>query len=186
MLVSHSTTQDPPSFSQFPPLQRLCIWVSPTILNFQLHHTYQCPSPFVYGSIITITTQARISNTMSDTGYFNEKTSLSLKESSSRKAGRNRDVRSCMFRIPWQSEFSPTVLVKDLAERVTSALRLVSLRRCLHRDSSPLGRSKSAAGSSVDSYRTAAIEDCIEFIHSSFSRSNSSTTTSHKDFTHAP
>ncbi|KAK7275970.1 hypothetical protein RIF29_17098 [Crotalaria pallida] len=141
----------------------------------------------------SIIVQTRISNnTMSHKVYFNEKTSLSLKQNSSRKEARNRHVRSCMFRIPWQIELSPIVLVKDLAERVTSALRFVSLRRCLHRDSSspssssPLGRSKSA-GSSVDSYRTAAVEDCIEFIHSSFSRSNSSaTTTSLKDsFTHA-
>ncbi|CAL0317785.1 unnamed protein product [Lupinus luteus] len=126
---------------------------------------------------------------MSQISYFNEKTSLSWKQNSSRKAGRNRHVRSCMFRIPWQTEFSPIVLVKDLAERVTSALRFVSLRRCLHRDSSsssasPLGRSK-LEGSTIDSYRTAAVEDCIEFIHSSFSRSNSSATTPGLDTTHA-
>ncbi|OIW16515.1 hypothetical protein TanjilG_32186 [Lupinus angustifolius] len=124
---------------------------------------------------------------MSKTCYFNDKTSLSCKQNSSRKAMRSQQVRNCMFRIPCQTEFSPIVLVKDLAGRVTSALRLVSLRRCLRRDlsSSSLGRSKSA-GSSVDSYRTAAVEDCIEFIHSSFSRSNSSATISCLDSTHAP
>ncbi|KAF1889269.1 hypothetical protein Lal_00024592 [Lupinus albus] len=128
---------------------------------------------------------------MSQISYFNEKTSLSWKQNTSRKAGRNRHVRSCMFRIPWQTEFSPIVLVKDLAERVTSALRCVSLRKCLHRDSSsssspsPLGISK-LAGSTIDSYRTAAVEDCIEFIHSSFSRSNSSATIPALDSTHAP
>ena len=126
--------------------------------------------------------QTRVSNTMSD---MDEKTSQSWKKNSSRKATRNRHVRSCMCRIPWQSEFSPTELVKDLAERVTNALRSVPLRRSLHRGSSSLGRSKSAR-SSVDSHRTAAVEDCIEFIHSSFSRSNSSTTTSRGDSVHAP
>ncbi|KAF1868986.1 hypothetical protein Lal_00048266 [Lupinus albus] len=124
---------------------------------------------------------------MSKTCYFNEKTSLYCKHNSSRKAVRSQHVRNCMFSIPCHTEFSPIVFVKDLAGRVTSALRLVSLRGSLHRDlsSSSLGRSKSA-GSSADSYRTAAVEDCIEFIHSSFSRSNSSATTSCLYSTHAP
>lgn len=123
---------------------------------------------------------------MSHKGHFNEKASLSWRQNSSRKSARNRHVRSCIFRIPWQSEFSPVELMKDLAERVTNALRLVSLKRPLHRDTSSLGRSESA-GSSADSYRTAAVEDCIEFIHSSFSRSNSSTTRStSEDIVHAP
>ncbi|CAJ2652441.1 hypothetical protein L195_g006611 [Trifolium pratense] len=118
---------------------------------------------------------------MSHKGYLNEKASLSCRQNSNRKSARNRNVRSCTFRIPWQSEFSPIELVKDLAERVTNALRSVSSRRSLHhRDSSSLGRSASV-GSSVDSHRTAAVEDCIEFIHSSFSRSNSSTKTSRED-----
>lgn len=120
--------------------------------------------------------QTIVSNKMS----HNEKTSFSWRQNSNRKSARNRHVRSCTFRIPWQSEFSPIELVKDLAERVTNALRLVSRRRSLNRDSSSLGRSASA-GSSAASHRTAAVEDCIEFIHSSFSRSNSSTKTSHED-----
>ncbi|CAK8537704.1 unnamed protein product [Lathyrus sativus] len=110
----------------------------------------------------------------------NEKTSSSWRQNSNRKSARNRHVRSCTFRIPWQSEFSPIEVFKDLAERVTNSLRLVSQRKSLHRDSSSLGRSASA-GSSADSHRTAAVEDCIEFIHSSFSRSNSSTKTSRED-----
>jgi len=118
--------------------------------------------------------QTIVSNKMS----HNEKTSFSWRQNSNRKSARNRHVRSCTFRIPWQSEFSPIELVKDLAERVTNALRL--RRRSLNRDSSSLGRSASA-GSSAASHRTAAVEDCIEFIHSSFSRSNSSTKTSHED-----
>ncbi|KAK7300967.1 hypothetical protein RJT34_11821 [Clitoria ternatea] len=122
---------------------------------------------------------------MSHTGHFNEKTNQSLRQNSNRKSARNRQVRSCIFRIPRQSETSPIELVKDLAERVTNALRLISPRRSLRRNSSSLTRSKSA-GSSADSYRTAAVEDCIEFIHSSFSRSNSSTTTSREDSVQAP
>ncbi|BAT81554.1 hypothetical protein LR48_Vigan10g276500 [Vigna angularis] len=122
---------------------------------------------------------------MSHSGYINEKTGLSLRQNSSRKSTRNGQVKSCMFRIPWQSETSPVELVKDLAERITNALRLMSSRRSLHRGSSSLTRSKSA-GSSVDFHRTAAVEDCIEFIHSSFSRSNSSTTAPRQDSVQAP
>ncbi|KAK7321341.1 hypothetical protein VNO77_31892 [Canavalia gladiata] len=123
---------------------------------------------------------------MSETGYFNEKTGLSLRQNSSRKSTKNRQVKSCIFKIPWQSETSPIELVKDLAEKVTNALRLITPRRSLHRDSSSsLTRSKSA-GSSIDSHRTAAVEDCIEFIHSSFSRSNSSTTACREDSLQAP
>ncbi|XP_022637905.1 josephin-like protein [Vigna radiata var. radiata] len=129
--------------------------------------------------------QTGISNKMSHSGYINEKTGLSLRQNSSRKSTRNGQVKSCMFRIPWQSETSPVELVKDLAERVTNALRLMSSRRSLHRGSSSLTRSKSA-GSSVDFHRTAAVEDCIEFIHSSFSRSNSSTTAPRQDSIQAP
>ncbi|KAL1308577.1 hypothetical protein HN51_050562 [Arachis hypogaea] len=117
-------------------------------------------------------------------GEMDEKTNQSCKNSSQR-ASRNRQVRSCMCRIPWQSEFSPAELVKDIAERVTKSLRFVPIKKSLHRGSSSLGRSKSER-SSVDSYRTAAVEDCIEFIHSSFSRSNSSTATSRQDSIHAP
>lgn len=129
--------------------------------------------------------QTIVSNKMSHKGYLNDKRSMSWRQNSNRKSARNRHIRSCTFRIPWQSEFSPIELVKDLAERVTNALRSVSLRRSLHRDSPSLGRSASA-GSSADSHRTAAVEDCIEFIHSSFSRSNSSTKTSREDSIHAP
>lgn len=120
--------------------------------------------------------QTIVNNKMS----HNEKTTSSWRQNSNRKSARNRHVRSCTFRIPWQSEFSPIEVFKDLAERVTNALRLGSQRRSLPRDSSSLGRSASA-GSSADSHRTAAVEDCIEFIHSSFSRSNSSTKTLGED-----
>lgn len=143
-----------------------------------------------YNIIIVLSPNAIIiltgtSNRMSHSGYINEKTGLSLRQNSSRKSTRNGQVKSCMFRIPWQSETSPVELVKDLAERVTNALRLISPRKSLHRGSSSLTRSKSA-GSSVDSHRTAAVEDCIEFIHSSFSRSNSSTTAPRQDSIQAP
>ena len=122
---------------------------------------------------------------MSQSGYISEKPGLSLRQNSNRKSTRNGQVKSCMFRIPWQSETSPIELVKDLAERVTNALRLISPKRSLHQGSSSLSRSKST-GSSIDSHRTAAVEDCIEFIHSSFSRSNSSTAAPRQDSIQAP
>lgn len=126
-------------------------------------------------------------NTMNHRGYFNRQTSLSWSQNytNSRSSGRNRYMRSCSFRIlPGQSEFSPVGFLKHLAERVARALRFVSAKRRRRRQlpqdssSSSLGRSNSKAGvgASVDPYRTDAVEDCIEFIHSSFSRSNSSTT----------
>ncbi|KAG4989383.1 hypothetical protein JHK84_031941 [Glycine max] len=83
---------------------------------------------------------------MSHIGCFFEKTNLP----------RKKNTRSCKFRLPWQSEFSPIEFLKDVADKVTKAI-------CL---------------------RTAAVEDCIEFIHSSFSRSNSVTATPGEEFPH--
>ncbi|XP_061358044.1 josephin-like protein [Gastrolobium bilobum] len=113
---------------------------------------------------------------MSHKRYFFEKTSLHGKQNSKRRAYRNQHAKSCMFRIPWRSEFSPIEFLKGVAERVTKAFCLCSVRRSTNRGSSSMGRSK-PIGVSVDYYRTAAVEDCIDFIHTSFSRSNSLTTT---------
>ncbi|KAK7387324.1 hypothetical protein VNO78_28043 [Psophocarpus tetragonolobus] len=119
---------------------------------------------------------------MSNTGCFFEKTSLSWKKNTTRSS-RNKNGRSCKFRIPWRSELSPIEFLKDFADKVTRAICFRCVRKSSHRVSSSVGRSK-PIGVSVDYYRTAAVEDCIEFIHSSFSRSNSVTGTPGEEFPH--
>ena len=127
---------------------------------------------------------------MRHTGLHIENISLSWKKNSRKKPARIRRVTttSCVFRISWHYEFSPIEFLKGLAERVTTAMCFGSVRRrSLNRGSSSIGRSKLNGASSVDYYRAAAVEDCIEFIHTSFSRSNSLTTTStpRDEFMHA-
>ena len=135
-------------------------------------------------SLPCITMQTRISDTLSGRCYFNDNTAMSRDRNLSGRAARNRYVKSCSFRILGHSEFSPIEFLKHVAERMARVICLVSARSRVPENSSSLGRSNPVAGS-VDSQRTAAVEDCIEFIHSSFSRSNSTTTTSHQDFSHA-
>lgn len=119
---------------------------------------------------------------MSNTGCFFEKTSLPWKKNT-RRSSRNKLGRSCKFRLPWWSELSPIEFLKDIADKVTKAICLRSARKSSNRGPSCMGRSK-PIGVSVDYYRTAAVEDCIEFIHSSFSRSNSVTATPGEEFPH--
>lgn len=113
---------------------------------------------------------------MSHRGCFFEKTSLSWKKNTSRRSSRNQHGKSCKFRLPWQSDSSTIKFLKDVADKVTKALCLRSVRKSSNRVSSSMRRSK-PIGVSIDYYRTAAVEDCIEFIHTSFSRSNSVTAT---------
>nr|KYP60144.1 hypothetical protein KK1_015592 [Cajanus cajan] len=117
---------------------------------------------------------------MSHTGCCFEKRSLSWRKNTRRRSCRNQHW-SCNFRLPWLSELSPIEFLKDVADKVTKAIRFRSVRKSSHRGSSSVGRSK-PIGVSVDYYRTAAVEDCIEFIHSSFSRSNSVTATPGEEF----
>lgn len=150
------------------------------IYTFSLH----LPPSIVYNTITIIIQNKMMRNTMSNKSYFFEKTSFSLKHNSRRRSYRNRLVNNCMFMIPWRSGFSPIQFLKDIAERMTRAMCLGSVKKPLKRSPSSIGRSKSTVAS-VDYYRTAAIDDCIEFIHTSFSRSNSSaTTTSKEEFMH--
>ncbi|TKY47129.1 josephin protein [Spatholobus suberectus] len=120
---------------------------------------------------------------MSRTDCCFGKTSLSWKKSTSRRSSRNLHGRSCKFRLPWLSQLSPIEFLKDVADKVTKAICLRSVRKSSNRVSSSMRRSK-PIGVSVDYYRTEAVEDCIEFIHSSFSRSNSVTATPGKEFPH--
>ncbi|MED6109997.1 hypothetical protein PIB30_038807 [Stylosanthes scabra] len=129
---------------------------------------------------------------MNHTGYYFENKSLSLRKNFRRtKPGRIRQEPRCIFRIFWHSQFSPIEFLKGVAERLTRAMCCgsVSRRRSLNKGlSTSTGKSKLTAASSVDYYRAAAVEDCIEFIHTSFSRSNSLTdapTPSRDEFMHA-
>lgn len=142
------------------------------IYTFSLH----LPPSVVYHTI-TINIQNKM---MRNKSYFFEKTSFSIKNNSRRRSYRNRLVNNCMFMIPWKSEFSPIRFLKDIAERMTRAMCLGSVKKPLKRSPSSIGRSKSTVAS-ADYYRTAAIEDCIEFMHTSFSRSNSSATATSKE-----
>ncbi|RYR79630.1 hypothetical protein Ahy_A01g004440 isoform K [Arachis hypogaea] len=124
--------------------------------------------------------------------YYFENRSLSLRNNSRRtKPARIRCEPRCIFGICWRSEFSPIEFLKGVAERLTRAMCCgsVSRRRPLNKGlSTSVGKSKLTAASSVDYYRAAAVEDCIEFIHTSFSRSNSLTaapTPSRDEFMHA-
>lgn len=112
-----------------------------------------------------------------------EKTSLSWKKNTSRRSSRNQHGRICKFMLPWRSDLSVIEFLKDVADKVTKALCLRSVRKSSNRVSSTMGRSK-PIGVSVDYYRTAAVEDCIEFMHSSFSRSNSVTATPAEECTY--
>jgi len=117
---------------------------------------------------------------MNQAGCFFENRSLSWRKNT-RRSCTNKHGRSCKFRIPWLSELSPIEFLKVVADKVTKAICLRSVRKSSNRGSSSMGRSK-PIGVSVDYYRTEAVEDCIEFIHTSFSRSNSVTATPGEDF----
>ncbi|KAK2440774.1 hypothetical protein QL285_012147 [Trifolium repens] len=122
---------------------------------------------------------------MNNTNYFYEKTNMPWKKNSRKRAAKNSHAKCCIIRIPWMPEFSPIEFLKGVAERVKNSMCFSSMRRSSNRVSySSMGRSKSI-GVSVDYFRTAAVEDCIEFFHiqSSFSRSNSLTITPREEFT---
>ncbi|KAE8711482.1 hypothetical protein F3Y22_tig00110290pilonHSYRG00003 [Hibiscus syriacus] len=82
---------------------------------------------------------------------------------------------SCGFMLRKRLKFSPVRFLRHLGGKVSKVLHEVSMKiRPSHKVSSSSGRSKPFV-TTVDAHRTAAIEDCIEFINSSASlpRSNS-------------
>ncbi|QHO54076.1 uncharacterized protein DS421_2g53490 [Arachis hypogaea] len=66
---------------------------------------------------------------------------------------------------------SPVKFLVKLGSKVANAIGIASMRRRSSRkvSSSALARSQSLAGP-IDSHRAKAVEDCIEFLHSSSSR----------------
>lgn len=85
----------------------------------------------------------------------------------------------CRFKLPKGPEL-PIRFLKHIADKIARALHSASLRRSQSAKDSSFGSSKPIVAMTVDSHRTEAIEDCIEFLNSSstFSRSNSVATRS--------
>ncbi|KAK7286890.1 hypothetical protein RJT34_22228 [Clitoria ternatea] len=80
-------------------------------------------------------------------------------------------TRIWTVRFPKDARFSPVRLLEKLRAKVASAIRVVSMRRRSSRkvSSSTLVRTRSVSDH-TDSHRAKAVEDCIEFLHSSSSR----------------
>ncbi|XVF46691.1 hypothetical protein PTKIN_Ptkin03bG0048200 [Pterospermum kingtungense] len=114
--------------------------------------------------------------------------SVIQKPSTTMAAGNRRVTMGCGFMRCKRPKFSPERFFKHLGSKVAKGLHVVSKRI---RPSPPKVSSSSSSSSSsgrskpfvtpVDSHRSAAIEDCIQFINSSASlpRSNSVSAKSH-------
>ncbi|WVZ17136.1 uncharacterized protein LOC106773362 [Vigna radiata var. radiata] len=108
---------------------------------------------------------------------FNEKPIMFLKQTigdggSGRALGNKKRVAgSWTFRFARESKFSPVRFLQQIRAKMVSAIRIVSIRRRSSRkvSSSSLARSRSVSDP-TDSHRAKAVEDCIEFLHSSSSR----------------
>ncbi|KAJ1411306.1 hypothetical protein SESBI_21351 [Sesbania bispinosa] len=85
---------------------------------------------------------------------------------------KKRIVGTWTFRLPKNPIFSPVRFLQQLGAKVASVVRVVAIRRRSSRkvsSSSTLVRSRSLSDP-TDSHRAKAVEDCIEFLHSSSSR----------------
>ncbi|XP_058100136.1 josephin-like protein [Magnolia sinica] len=104
-----------------------------------------------------------------------EKPKLSLKpDTGTRAAGNRKRVAAKFgFRLPRSTGFSPAKFLRRLGTSVVRTVRFFSVRRVSPK-ACPSSRSRPSV-SPHDSHRSEDIEDCIEFINSSFSleRSNS-------------
>ncbi|XP_045810122.1 uncharacterized protein LOC123904508 [Trifolium pratense] len=105
----------------------------------------------------------------------NEKPTIFLKHGYCSKVLRNRKrlIGTWTFRFRCRDPIlSPVRVLMKLGAKVASSIRAVSLRRSSRKvSSSTLVRSHSLSNSNLtDSHRAKAVEDCIEFLHSSSSR----------------
>ncbi|KAK0605208.1 hypothetical protein LWI29_024207 [Acer saccharum] len=116
----------------------------------------------------------RGSNQVSCIPSINKETAVRKRNCLSRVAVNKRSTGTCGIRLPKKSEFSPVRILKHLRSKMAKGICSVSLRKRSSPTVSSSGRSKPSV-IPVDSHRTEAIEDCIEFINSSSSlpRSNS-------------
>ncbi|KAJ1381898.1 hypothetical protein SESBI_44747 [Sesbania bispinosa] len=103
----------------------------------------------------------------------NEKPTTFLKHGCGKVLGnrKRRIIGTWTFRLPKDHILSPVRFLLRLGAKVASSLRVVSMRRRSSRkvSSSTLVRSRSLSDL-TDSHRAKAVEDCIEFLHSSSSR----------------
>lgn len=85
---------------------------------------------------------------------------------------RKRLIGTWSFRLHRDPIMSPVRFLIRLGAKVASSIRAVSLRRRSSRkvSSSTSVRSHSLSDHLTDSHRAKAVEDCIEFLHSSSSR----------------
>ena len=101
----------------------------------------------------------------------NEKTTMFLKNGV--LGNRKRVIGSWSFsRLPKDPLLSPVRFLLRLGAKVASSIRVVTMGRRSSRkvSSSTLVRSHSLSDPNDSSYRAKAVEDCIEFLHSSSSR----------------
>ncbi|XP_044474217.1 josephin-like protein [Mangifera indica] len=122
---------------------------------------------------------SRASKRVSFSPDVNDKPPVFVKHGGSKKLGGSRrrvSVGIFSFRVPKSSEFSPGSFLRRLGAKMARTRCFLSTpkRSSCKVSSSTLQRSRSLADS-IDSHRTEAIEDCIEFLNtsSSISRSNS-------------
>ncbi|KAJ4725623.1 putative JOSEPHIN-like protein [Melia azedarach] len=94
-----------------------------------------------------------------------------------RVAVNKRSAGGCGIRLPKRSEVSPTRFFKHVSSKMARGLCFTYFKKTSSPAVSSSGRSKPSV-IPVDSHRSEAIEDCIEFINSSSSlpRSNSVST----------
>ncbi|RYR72602.1 hypothetical protein Ahy_A02g006830 isoform B [Arachis hypogaea] len=97
-----------------------------------------------------------------------DKTTIFLKHGTC--VGKKRMIGCWNFGLLKESS-SPVKFLVKLGSKVANAIGIASMRRRSSRkvSSSALARSQSLAGP-IDSHRAKAVEDCIEFLHSSSSR----------------
>ncbi|KAG5060330.1 hypothetical protein AAZX31_01G103100 [Glycine max] len=106
---------------------------------------------------------------------FNEKPIMFLNQTTVGVGGgggnKKRVTGTWTFRFQKDPKFSPVRFLQQLGAKVASAIRVVSMRRRSSRkvSSSSLVRTRSVSDP-TDSHRAKAVEDCIEFLHSSSSR----------------
>ncbi|KAL1289207.1 hypothetical protein HN51_057828 [Arachis hypogaea] len=99
----------------------------------------------------------------------NEKETIFLKRNRKRVTG------TWSLRLPKDPRLSPVRFLLRLGAKVASVIRVASMRR---RSSRKVSSSSSASSSirprpssdNTDSHRAKAVQDCIEFLHSSSSR----------------
>lgn len=126
----------------------------------------------LWGSDIVVQ-MLRKSKRVSFSPDINEKPTMFLKHGCGKVLGnRKRVIGVWTFRYSRGTFLSPVRYLLRVGGKVASSIRVVCLRRKSSRkvSSSTLVRSRSVSDLTDDSHRAKAVEDCIQFLHSSSSR----------------